>query len=217
MAANKDGTLTHNFIKEKVITTVTKVHPKTKKETVTEVEKFENKIFKSQKEFDTWVNECLKDRFQALRKVLTPHELYIMEGKNMERPFMDMYDYKSPGHYECKSCTQRLFMSEHKYLNKNGYPNFWNHILDSVGYREDFLDQDTPNCDTGFVDRRFKEKEPMNRVVCSNCESHVGFVYDDGPGPFFRRLTVNSTSLVFKEKPWFVEVKKDFGKAKREA
>ena len=32
-------------------------------------------------------------------------------------------------------------MSEHKYDCKSGYPSFWNHIVDSVDYRKDFMDR----------------------------------------------------------------------------
>lgn len=39
--------------------------------------------------------------------------------------------------------------------------------------------------------------------MCSNCDSNLGFVYEDGPAPFFKRFQVNSAALIFKAKPWF--------------
>jgi hypothetical protein len=43
----------------------------------------------------------------------------------------------------------------------------------------------------------------VQRCICSNCESHLGFIYDDGPAPFGKRFMINSASLVFSPKPWF--------------
>mmetsp|Transcript_10867 Transcript_10867/g.10998 ORF Transcript_10867/g.10998 Transcript_10867/m.10998 type:complete len:115 (-) Transcript_10867:130-474(-) len=51
-------------------------------------------------------------------------------------------------------------------------------------------------------DPLFKNKAPQRRVICSNCESHLGYVYDDGPHPFRKRFQVNSASLNFQPKPW---------------
>ena len=31
-------------------------------------------------------------------------------------------------------------MSEHKYENPSGFATFWNHVIDSVSFRDDFLE-----------------------------------------------------------------------------
>ena len=52
-----------------------------------------------------------------------------------EKPYWgSLWDIKDPGIYECSVCTQRLFMAEHKYQTKSGYPTFWSHIVNAVVY-----------------------------------------------------------------------------------
>ena len=92
-------------------------------------------------------------------------------------------------------------MSDHKYENKSGYPTFWNHILDAIDFQRDNLSRpEYTNC---HEDPTLKNKQPIQRMICTNCDSNVGFVYDDGPGPFFKRFQVNSCAISFEPKPWF--------------
>ena len=104
-----------------------------------------------------------------------------------ERPFSgDLWWTKDVGMYSCKCCTQKLFMSDHKYESKSGYPTFWNHIIDSVEFKKDVLTR--PQYSNAFEDPNLKNKVPVQRCLCSNCESHLGFIYDDGPAPFGKRF-----------------------------
>jgi peptide-methionine (R)-S-oxide reductase len=57
-----------------------------------------------------------------------------------ERPFTGPYwDTRDVGMYNCIVCTQRLFMFDHKYQDKSGYPSFWNSLTDAIKLREDNL------------------------------------------------------------------------------
>lgn len=104
-----------------------------------------------------------------------------------ERPFTGDYWWtKDVGIYKCRSCTSNLFMSDHKYESKSGYPTFWNHLLDAVDFKRDILTR--PNYTNAHEDPTLKNKTPVQRCICSTCESHLGFIYDDGPGPFFKRF-----------------------------
>jgi peptide methionine sulfoxide reductase MsrB len=45
----------------------------------------------------------------------------------MERAFTGEYWWTNDvGRYDCLGCTQRLFMYDHKFINRSGYPTFWN-------------------------------------------------------------------------------------------
>ena len=98
---------------------------------------------------------------------MTPHDYYITQGKGMERAFTGEYWWTNEvGRYDCKSCTQRLFMYEHKFINRSGYATFWNCLENSIKYVEDKLIvnrvTNAHDCPT------LKNKIPIKRAVCSN-------------------------------------------------
>lgn len=125
--------------------------------------------FESKQKYEEWVNEKKQLLIEKAKSKLSPHEFYLTQGKHMERPFTGNYWWlKDVGTYSCKVCDQKLFLTEHKYMANNGYPNFWNHIIDAVTYREDHLENYKVNSNNAYIEPNFRENLPEIRAVCSN-------------------------------------------------
>lgn len=103
---------------------------------------------------------------QEWREVLTPNQYAVLREKATERPFTGEYvDEKREGIYQCAACGQELFSSATKYKSGSGWPSFWDVI------------------DEGNVELKTDDSHGMRRVevVCANCGSHLGHVFEDGP------------------------------------
>jgi peptide-methionine (R)-S-oxide reductase len=116
------------------------------------------------------------------KEILTSKEYRILRDRGTELPFVNEYNSnKREGIYVCGACGQKLYSSEHKYESGSGWPSFWKPLADSlVGERED---------NSWFMTR--------TEIVCSNCGSHLGHVFDDGPQPTGLRYCMNSLAMDF--------------------
>lgn len=116
------------------------------------------------------------------KEILTDKEYRILRERGTELPFVNKYNSnKREGIYVCGACGQKLYSSEHKYESGSGWPSFWRPLADSlVGERED---------NSWFMTR--------TEIVCSNCGSHLGHVFDDGPQPTGLRYCMNSLAMDF--------------------
>jgi len=131
------------------------------------------------------VTDKIKKSEQEWQGCLTPEQYQVMRQHGTERPFSGKYaDCKTEGTYVCAACGEALFTSETKFDSGTGWPSYFKPINDNA------------------VEETVDNSLGMRRVEvhCSQCGSHLGHVFPDGPQPTGLRYCINSVCLNLEEK-----------------
>ncbi len=120
-----------------------------------------------------WKEQLGEERYHVLRK------------KGTERAHTGKYNlHFEGGTYHCGACDAKLFESDSKFESSCGWPSFSEAIDGAIEYVKDKS--------FGMI---------RTEVLCANCGSHLGHVFNDGPTPSGERFCVNSASVDFDEAP----------------
>ncbi len=118
------------------------------------------------------------------REQLTPEQYRVLREHGTEHPGSSALNQEHrDGTFRCAACGQPLFSADTKYESCTGWPSFFKPLDNAVG----------TSVDDSFSMRR-------TEVHCSNCGSHLGHVFPDGPAPTGLRFCMNGVAMTFEPK-----------------
>jgi methionine-R-sulfoxide reductase len=117
-----------------------------------------------------------------LKQKLSAEQYHVTREGGTERPFANAYwNNKKPGLYVDVITGEPLFASSDKFDSRTGWPSF------------------TKPVSAEMVEEKSDRSHGMVRteVRAKSSGSHLGHVFDDGPGPTKMRYCINSAALRF--------------------
>ena len=119
---------------------------------------------------------------QEWAKQLPPGVFEITRHADTELAFSGkLLNVHDAGIFRCICCDNALFSSSTKFDSGTGWPSFWEPIA-KENVRE------TSDSSIGMQ---------RTAVSCTECDAHLGHVFDDGPKPTGLRYCMNSASMRF--------------------
>lgn len=118
------------------------------------------------------------------KAILSAEAYQILRQKGTESPGSGQYNhFFEKGIYRCKACGKTLFNSENKFDTHSRWPSF------------------NKESEEGRMLKQTDHSRGMQRteILCADCGSHLGHIFDDERTETGLRYCVNSLALDFEQ------------------